>query len=62
MRVLVTGMAGFIGYHVALRLAKEGHHVYGVDNINDYYDVGLDGHQKLIFSTELKKLMSQHSN
>ena len=41
MRVLVTGMAGFIGYHVSLRLAKEGHHVYGVDNINDYYDVGL---------------------
>lgn len=41
MKVLVTGMAGFIGYHVALRLAKEGHHVYGVDNINDYYDVGL---------------------
>lgn len=41
MKVLVTGMAGFIGYHVALRLAKEGHHVYGVDNINDYYDTQL---------------------
>ena len=41
MKVLVTGVAGFIGYHVALRLAKEGHHVYGVDNINDYYDTQL---------------------
>lgn len=41
MKILVTGMAGFIGYHVALRLVKEGHDVYGVDNINDYYDVRL---------------------
>ena len=41
MKVLVTGMAGFIGYHVALKLAKDGHNVYGIDNINDYYDVQL---------------------
>ena len=38
MKVLVTGMAGFIGYHLALKLAKDGHNVYGIDNINDYYD------------------------
>lgn len=31
-------MAGFIGYHVALKLVKDGHNVYGIDNISDYYD------------------------
>ena len=39
--VLVTGSAGFIGFHVSLRLLREGHAVHGVDNMNDYYDVGL---------------------
>ncbi|MDP3312609.1 NAD-dependent epimerase/dehydratase family protein [Lutibacter sp.] len=40
-KVLITGMAGFIGYHLAKLLAKEGYEVVGLDNINDYYDVGL---------------------
>jgi UDP-glucuronate 4-epimerase len=39
--VLVTGCAGFIGYHVCKRLLKEGFIVYGIDNFNDYYDRGL---------------------
>lgn len=38
---LVTGAAGFIGYYVCLHLLKLGHHVMGIDNINDYYDVSL---------------------
>ena len=41
MKVLVTGIAGFIGYHVAKRLLVEGYSVVGFDNINDYYDVQL---------------------
>jgi len=41
MRVLVTGAAGFIGYHVAGRLAERGDEVVGLDNLNDYYDVRL---------------------
>ncbi len=41
MKVLVTGAAGFIGNHVALRLLERGDEVVGVDNMNAYYDVGL---------------------
>ena len=41
MKILVTGVAGFIGYHLAEKLLSKGHHVVGVDNINDYYDVNL---------------------
>ena len=38
---LVTGVAGFIGYHVARRLLEQGHAVAGLDNLNDYYEVRL---------------------
>ena len=41
MHVLVTGAAGFIGYHLSRRLLADGHSVVGVDNCNDYYDVQL---------------------
>jgi len=41
MKFLVTGAAGFIGYHAAERLLAAGHQVVGIDNLNDYYDVGL---------------------
>lgn len=41
MKILVTGVAGFIGYHLATRLLAEGNDVYGIDNLNDYYDVSL---------------------
>ena len=41
MRILVTGVAGFIGMHVAVRLLADGHEVIGMDNLNDYYDVRL---------------------
>src|SRR5262249_24801817 len=41
MKVLVTGAAGFIGFHLATRLLREGFDVYGIDNLNDYYDVNL---------------------
>lgn len=41
MKILVTGTAGFIGYHLALKLLERGDTVIGLDNINDYYDVNL---------------------
>lgn len=54
MKILVTGTAGFIGYHLAKKLLERGDEVVGIDNINDYYDVnlkyarlaelGIDGH------------------
>ena len=41
MEILVTGVAGFIGMHVAARLLQAGHNVVGLDNLSDYYDVRL---------------------
>jgi UDP-glucuronate 4-epimerase len=41
MKFLVTGAAGFIGYHVVERLLAVGHQIVGIDNLNDYYDVNL---------------------
>ncbi len=41
MKILVTGTAGFIGYHLAKKLLERGDEVVGIDNINDYYDVNL---------------------
>jgi UDP-glucuronate 4-epimerase len=40
-KILVTGTAGFIGFHLAERLIKDGYDVYGLDVINDYYDINL---------------------
>jgi len=41
MHILVTGAAGFIGFHLSQRLLDQGHSVTGLDNLNDYYDVQL---------------------
>ena len=41
MKILITGTAGFIGFHLTDLLLRQGHEVLGLDNINEYYDVNL---------------------
>ena len=41
MKILITGTAGFIGFHLARRLLERGDTVVGIENINDYYDINL---------------------
>jgi UDP-glucuronate 4-epimerase len=41
VKILITGVAGFIGFHVAQKLIKDGNEVIGVDNLNNYYDINL---------------------
>ena len=54
MRILVTGAAGFIGFHVARRLLERGDHVVGLDNLNAYYDPALKNARRA--------LLEQHRN
>ena len=47
--ILITGAAGFIGFHLSMRLLKQGFSVVGFDNLNDYYDVSLkEGRLRLL--------------
>ncbi|HOL50520.1 MAG TPA: GDP-mannose 4,6-dehydratase, partial [bacterium] len=41
MKILLTGCAGFIGWHTAKTALNSGYEVFGIDDINDYYDVRL---------------------
>ena len=64
MKILVTGAAGFIGFHTCLKLVSQGHEVYGIDNINDYYDpklkfdrlneLGFDEAETKLFKNEVQ--------
>jgi UDP-glucuronate 4-epimerase len=64
LKVLVTGIAGFIGFHVAKRLLHEGYSVVGFDNINDYYDVQLklDRMKELGIEEKDNQWISSNSN
>ena len=68
MKILITGTAGFIGFHLAERLLAQGHSVIGIDAINDYYDVNLKmdrlKHAGILFSnsTVAEVKSTVHSN
>ena len=71
MKILVTGAAGFIGFHVSKKLVERGHEVVGLDNINDYYDpelkydrlkvLGIDGKKVKEFNTFLQSRLPDFS-
>jgi UDP-glucuronate 4-epimerase len=50
MKIVVTGVAGFIGSHLAIKLIKAGHEVIGIDNLNDYYSKELKNHNLELIS------------
>ncbi len=60
-KVLITGMAGFIGFHLTKRLIKEGFSMVGIDNINDYYDINLkyDRLKEIGFDFELIDMLKK---
>ncbi|MDG1709870.1 MAG: NAD-dependent epimerase/dehydratase family protein [Schleiferiaceae bacterium] len=69
MKILVTGASGFIGFHTCLNLINKGHDVYGIDNINDYYnpklkfdrlkELGFVESEAAIFKAESKSAMHE---
>ena len=50
MKILVTGAAGFIGFHLSKSLLDDKIEVYGIDNINDYYDISLKNNRLKILN------------
>ena len=52
-KILITGIAGFIGYHLAKSLQQASHTIIGIDNFNDYYEVTLK-------RDRAKQLQNQH--
>jgi UDP-glucuronate 4-epimerase len=61
-KVLVTGAAGFIGFHMSMKLIKEGFQVVGFDNLNDYYDVKLKIKRLDLLGIDIKNFENQNSN
>ncbi len=50
MKIVVTGSAGFVGFHVSMKLLESNHEVLGIDGLTDYYDVNLKKERHKILS------------
>src|SRR5690554_3362172 len=61
MRVLVTGSAGFIGFHTAKKLLERGDEVVGFDSVNDYYDTSLKEARLAILEQTAKETSSAYT-
>ena len=62
MKILITGTAGFIGFHLTEKLILNGHSVIGIDQINDYYDINLK-YDRLKFSgVDISKQLEEGVN
>ncbi|MDA9650992.1 NAD-dependent epimerase/dehydratase family protein [Candidatus Pelagibacter sp.] len=59
MKILITGSAGFIGFHLAKQLCHKKHKVFGIDNLDDYYDVLLKKKRLNILKKEYKNFLFQ---
>ena len=62
MNILVTGIGGFIGYHLAKNLINNNYKVIGIDNLNPYYDVNLKKNRLKELKIYLKNNISKYSN
>ena len=60
-KIYITGIAGFIGFHLAKKLAKEGYEVAGLDNFNGYYDTQLKHDRSAILHTQYGIITDAHS-
>ena len=57
MNILITGSAGFIGFHTAFKLLQNKHTVIGIDSINNYYDVGLKKKRLNILKKNIRRVL-----
>lgn len=57
--IVITGAAGFIGFHVSNELLNQGYEIYGIDSINDYYDTGLKNARLKILESENFKFLKE---
>ena len=62
MKILVTGAAGFIGFHLCSKLLKENYSVLGIDNFNNYYDKSLKHNRIKELFTESENIGASFAN